>query len=260
MGVLVKTRGAVDGWVPQACPSYRANLPLTAPTPYPRPHVLPQVWSESKHNMDIQDIGWLTVSSAIGNMCFSVPMGECSARARACELPHMYAHDSSNDRTPQPPTLIQHPFLPPLPAPPLAGYLFDRVHNKQALLYASSLLAGAAYFTFPAAQGKYAVFAAQALIAGGTGALYTVQCSIVRLVADERVGASMFAAVLGAMNLAAFLGEWDEGRDRELGHGGYAQTYAPRRVSTPLLPAQLHRPFPPSAAHPVPRSCRPQAR
>jgi hypothetical protein len=62
-----------------------------------------------------------------------------------------------------------------------AGYLFDRVKNKQVLLYAASLLAGATYFTFPAADGKYTVFAAQALIAGGTGALYTVQCSMVRV-------------------------------------------------------------------------------
>jgi hypothetical protein len=36
--------------------------------------------------------------------------------------------------------------------------------------------------------------------------------SQVRLVADERVGASMFGVVLGAMNLAAFLGEYRGGR------------------------------------------------
>jgi predicted MFS family arabinose efflux permease len=87
-----------------------------------------------------------------------------------------------------------------------------------------SLFSGATYFTFLIAEGKPALMLAQGIIAGGTGALYTVQvgiCSMslshlslqvlvqsstIRLIADERIGASMFGVVIGALNLAAFLG------------------------------------------------------
>jgi MFS family permease len=123
------------------------------------------VWLQEVHDFTIEEIGWLTLMGAFGNMIVSVP----------------------------------------------TGYFFDWVKNKRITLYFAALLAGGTYFTFLIAQGKVALFLAQLVIAGGTGALYTVQCSMIRVVADERIGASMFGVVLGAMNLAAFIGTFAAG-------------------------------------------------
>jgi len=87
-----------------------------------------------------------------------------------------------------------------------AGIAFDRLGHKRALLATSALfVAGSALLLIPC-RTKPALYAAQFVVAGAQGCVLTVQTSMVRIVADDRIGAATFGLVLGAMNGAAVVG------------------------------------------------------
>ena len=90
----------------------------------------------------------------------------------------------------------------------LMGLLFDRSRDKRPVLAACGALMGCSYLLFAAADGSgsASLFTVYFIVAGGMGALFTVTCSMVRLLAHPIAGASLFGVVLGCLNLGAVLG------------------------------------------------------
>jgi MFS family permease len=88
----------------------------------------------------------------------------------------------------------------------LTGYAFDYFTSKRMVLFFTTLLAGGSYLAFIPASGRFLVYLSQVFVSMGIGALYTVQISLVRLLADERIGGSFFGVVLSVLNVAALIG------------------------------------------------------
>ena len=86
------------------------------------------------------------------------------------------------------------------------GYLFDYISSKRMSLALAAVVSAGTYLLFLPSKTKAELYMSQFAVSAGTGLLYTVQCAMVRLLADERIGASFFGLVLSSMNIAALIG------------------------------------------------------
>jgi len=99
----------------------------------------------------------------------------------------------------------------------ITGYGFDYIKSKRLALVIIAILAGATYFLFIPTSGMENLFMVQFAVSSLTGALYTAQVSMIRLMADERC-AGMFAGVnMGLLAMGAFMGTFIGGAITEGG-------------------------------------------
>jgi MFS family permease len=103
----------------------------------------------------------------------------------------------------------------------VGGYGFDAAGRwKRLVLLIASLLSGGPYLLFLIAKGKPALYAVWTVISVGYGALYTVQVSQMRLLADKRVAAAYSGLCMGMLAAAAAVGTYSGGLLTEYISGG----------------------------------------
>jgi hypothetical protein len=104
------------------------------------------------------------------------------------------------------------------------GVGFDVIPVKRAALLGAALAAGLPYLAFAVATSKPAAFAAWTAASFGYGALYTVQVSQMRLLADRGVAAAYSGLCMGTLAAAAAVGTYVGGVIAESG-GGTGEAY-----------------------------------
>lgn len=88
----------------------------------------------------------------------------------------------------------------------VAGYVFDRTKYKRFTLAFFALFAGLPYLAFLPIEGRPAIYAVWIMVAAGYGAIYTVQVSQMRPLADKRVAAVYSGVCMGMLAAAAAAG------------------------------------------------------
>jgi len=88
----------------------------------------------------------------------------------------------------------------------VGGLGYDRIPSKRVSMLIVSLLSGLPYFLFLVVQGQPLVYLSWTIIQVGYGALYTVQVSQIRLMADKRVSAAFSGVCMGMLAASAAVG------------------------------------------------------
>jgi len=86
------------------------------------------------------------------------------------------------------------------------GWFYDWNPSKRVSMLLVSLASGAFYFLFPAVSGQPLLFVSGMIIQVGYGALYAVQVSQIRLMADKRVAATFSGLCMGMLAVANAIG------------------------------------------------------
>lgn len=86
------------------------------------------------------------------------------------------------------------------------GWFYDWCPSKRTSLLLVSLISGAPYFLFVAVTGQPLLYVSWVVIQVGYGALYAVQVSQIRLMADKRVAATFSGLCMGMLAVANAIG------------------------------------------------------
>lgn len=107
----------------------------------------------------------------------------------------------------------------------VSGVTFDTVPSKRLALATATLLSTFPYLLFLVTPNKASVYTVWVLCSVGYGALYTVQTSMMRLLADASVAAAYSGLCMGMLAVAAAVGTFVGGVIAEGDASGYEACY-----------------------------------